>query len=323
MELRRIMNPKISIAIATYNGASYLFQQLDSLVKQTVAPYEVIICDDNSTDNTLEIAKSFEKVLPLKIYKNSTNLGFTKNFEEVLKKTSGEFILPCDQDDTWENTKVETLLAGIGKNSLVYSDSLLVDETGTTLGKTLSQKLKNNFLSSSTALHFLYDNSVSAHAMMFKRELLDFIFPFPKQSYFDAYIAATAASLHGVVYIDKTLVHYRQHTNNTLGNKQKKKSSLLEKFNHKHTKKLQENNEMLQSIEEFLTIKTLKLEEKQKLQKLYFFYQGFEKRWFSFSMFWFLYANKETFFAITNRNRFTLSIKKSIGYKLYKVAPFL
>jgi len=317
------MNPKISIAIAIYNGASYLSQNLNSLVNQTITPYEVIICDDNSTDNTLEIAKNFEKILPLKIYKNSINLGFTKNFEKVLKKTNGEFIFPCDQDDIWENTKLETLLSSIGQNSLVYSDSLLVDERGTTLGKTLSQKLKNNFISSRTALHFLYDNSVSAHALMFKRELLDFIFPFPKQSFFDTYIAATAASLHGVVYIDETLVHYRQHTNNALGNKQKKKSSLLKKLNYKHTKKLQENNEMLQTIGEFLAIKTLKQEGKEKLQKLYFFYQGFEKCWFNFSMFWFLYTNKEIFFAITNRNRFSLSIKKSIGYKLYKAAPFL
>ena len=317
------MNFKISIVLATYNGERYLDKQLDSLVQQTVAPYEIIICDDNSQDNTLSIAQKYKTKLPLKIYKNEVNLGFTKNFESALQKATGDFILPCDQDDIWESTKLETLLAAIGENSLIYADSLLVDENGNSLEKTLAQKLKNNFISSHSALNFLYDNSVSAHAMMFKKELLDLLFPFPAQTYFDTYIAATAASLEGVVYVDKTLVHYRQHTSNTLGNKKKSKRSLLEKVNEKHAKKLQENQRMLQTIEEFLTIKTLKQEEKEKLHKLYSFYRDFEKRWFSFGMCLFLYTNKEDLFAITTRNLLLLSIKKSIGYKLYKAAPFL
>jgi len=317
------MSPRISIVLATYNGARYLVEQLDSLLQQTVVPYEIIICDDNSQDGTLEIAQKYKTKLPLKIYKNEVNLGFTKNFESALQKATGDFILPCDQDDIWESTKLETLLAAIGENSLVYANSLLVDENANSLEKTLAQKLKNNFISSHSALNFLYDNSVSAHAMMFKKELLGLLFPFPKHTYFDAYIAATAASLHGVAYVDETLVHYRQHTTNTLGNKKKTKRSLLEKINDKHAKKLQENKRMLQTIEEFLTIKTLKAEEKEKLQRLYSFYLGFEKRWFSFGMFLFLYTNKESFFTITNRNPLLLSIKKSIGYKLYKAAPFL
>jgi glycosyltransferase involved in cell wall biosynthesis len=314
---------QISIVLATYNGERYLGRQLDSLLQQTIAPYEIVICDDNSQDSTLEIAQKYKTKLPLKIHKNEVNLGFTKNFESALQKATGDFILPCDQDDIWESTKLETLLAAIGENSLVYANSLLVDENGNSLEKTLAQKLKNNFISSHSALNFLYDNSVSAHAMMFKKELLNLVFPFPAQTYFDAYIAATAASLEGVVYVDKTLVHYRQHTTNTLGNKKKTKRSLLEKINDKHAKKLQENKRMLQTIEEFLTIKTLKAEEKEKLQRLYSFYLGFEKRWFSFGMFLFLYTNKESFFTITNRNALTLSIKKSIGFKLYKAAPFL
>ena len=205
----------------------------------------------------------------------------------------------------------------------MYTDSWLVDEIGNSLEKTLSQKLKNNFIASHSALNFLYDNTVSAHAMMFKKELLDLIFPFPKQTYFDTYIAATAASFHGVAYVDQTLVHYRQHTNNTLGNKKKDKRSLLQKINDKNAKKLQENQRMIQTIGEFLTIKTLKQVEQEKLQYLHTLYQAYQKRWFSFEMFWFLYTNKESFFMVTNRNPFILAIKKSIGHKLYKVAPFL
>ncbi|MDD2567937.1 MAG: glycosyltransferase, partial [Thiovulaceae bacterium] len=131
------MSPRISIVLATYNGARYLSEQLNSLLQQTVVPHEIIIGDDNSQDGTLEIAQKYATKLPLKIYKNEVNLGFTKNFESALQKATGDFILPCDQDDIWESTKLETLLAAIGENSLVYADSLLVDENGNSLEKTL------------------------------------------------------------------------------------------------------------------------------------------------------------------------------------------
>ncbi|MDY0233667.1 MAG: glycosyltransferase [Sulfurimonas sp.] len=317
------MKPKISVCIATYNGELYLKEQLDSIYRQTLKPFEVIISDDNSSDATLRIAENFSDKLPLKIIQNQKNLGFVKNFESVIQAATGEFIALCDQDDVWVEDKLAILYESIGASSLVYANSLLVDAQGKSLKKTLAQKLKNNFISSKSALNFLYDNAVSAHAILFKQELVSFIIPFPKQTYFDAHIAATAASLEGVVYVDETLVCYRQHAANTLGNKKSKKRLISEKIKEKLHKKEEQNRRIISTIEEFLTIETLNKEEIKKLKKLLSFYKEFEKSYFNIAMFVFLLKNKNDFFTITKRNKLSLAIKNSIGYKLYKVAPFL
>ena len=177
---------KISICIATYNGEKYLKDQLDSLVKQSVRPYEVILQDDCSIDKTVEIAKTYKKKLNLNIIVNEVNLGFKKNFELVLSKATGDLIAPCDQDDIWSENKLEVLSSQIDNYSLIYSNSLLIDSDGNSLNKRISDRLKNNFTDTDTPINFIYANSISAHAMLFKKELLKYIFPFPKLMYFDA-----------------------------------------------------------------------------------------------------------------------------------------
>ena len=208
-------NDLVSICIATYNGEKYLKKQIDSILKQSYKNIEIIVQDDSSADATINILKSYQESLTLHI--NSTNLGYIKNFESLLSKAAGKYIAICDQDDIWNEKKLEILMNEIGTNSLIYSNSLLINSSGNSLEKTLSQKLKNNFIDSQSALNFLFDNSVSAHALLFKKELLCYIFPFPKQTYFDAWIAATAASHSSIKYIDDSLVYYRQHDSNTLG----------------------------------------------------------------------------------------------------------
>jgi len=314
---------KITICIATYNGAKYLKEQLDSLANQTIQPYEVILQDDCSSDNTVEIAKTYQDKLNLKIFVNEINLGFTKNFESVLSKATGDFIAPCDQDDIWKSDKLELLLSHIGDSSLIYANSLLVDANGQSLNKTLSQKLRNNFIDSQSGLNFFFDNTVSAHAMLFKKEILEYIFPFPKITYFDSFIAASSASFGGIRFLDENLVLYRQHQTNTLSKTKSKKLSIFEKIKIKTEKKLRANNRLLEQIDEFLEIKTLKSDEVAFLLEFKKQLQKFENSWFNLVLFMLLYNNRNTIFAISTRNKIVLSIKKSIGYKLYKMAPFL
>ncbi len=100
---------KISIAMATYNGEKYLEEQLDSILKQTVQPDELVVCDDGSTDNTVEILKSFAKStsFPVHIYINDINLGYVDNFFKVASLCEGDWISFCDQDDVWLPSKLE------------------------------------------------------------------------------------------------------------------------------------------------------------------------------------------------------------------------
>lgn len=104
---------KISVAMTTYNGSKYIVQLLDSLRLQEVKPDEVLIADDCSRDNTVEIVKNYIKKYDLtgwNIYRNKKNIGWQKNFKEVISKTTGDYIFLADQDDLWHSDKIKRFL---------------------------------------------------------------------------------------------------------------------------------------------------------------------------------------------------------------------
>ncbi|GAB3994382.1 hypothetical protein GCM10028807_32020 [Spirosoma daeguense] len=102
----------ISVALCTYNGERYISEQLDSIIYQNLRPDEIIICDDNSTDDTLKILNVYKSKFPelIKIHTNETRIGFVKNFEKAINLCSKEIIFLSDQDDIWFPHKTETIL---------------------------------------------------------------------------------------------------------------------------------------------------------------------------------------------------------------------
>lgn len=111
---------KISIAMSTYNGEKFIREQLDSIVNQSVLPNEIVISDDCSSDNTLEIIKEYSdkfKNIIWKISRNEVNLGWRKNFKTVINKTSGEYVFLADQDDIWVKDKIKTMIKCFENNS--------------------------------------------------------------------------------------------------------------------------------------------------------------------------------------------------------------
>ena len=104
-----IAAPRISIAMATYNGSKYLLEQLDSLAAQTHLPCELVVTDDGSTDDTLEILYQFALCasFPVRVFRNEQRLGYRDNFLKAAKLCTGELIAFCDQDDVWMPNKLE------------------------------------------------------------------------------------------------------------------------------------------------------------------------------------------------------------------------
>jgi glycosyltransferase involved in cell wall biosynthesis len=105
-------NMNISVVMSTYNGEEYLYELLESLYKQTKSIYEVVIIDDCSTDNTVNIINNFideKKITNFHIYINDCNCGWKINFIEGFEKATGDIIFPCDQDDIWYSDKIERM----------------------------------------------------------------------------------------------------------------------------------------------------------------------------------------------------------------------
>ena len=313
----------VSIVLCTYNGEKYLEEQLNSIINQTYKNLEIIISDDCSTDNTISILEKYKHFNNFHIFLNKENLGFNKNFELAISRANGYYIALCDQDDAWDLNKIDILVSSIEEESLVYANSMLVDENLKSLNKTLEDKLKVNFISSNSMLNFIFGNCVSAHAILFKKEIVDFL-NFPRNIYFDQYIAMVCASKNGVKYINKNLVLYRQHSNNTLAqNGFKKRKSIFHKIKTKLEKKIKDNEELKDIVNVMKNISTINEYDKNILEEYSIYLNQFSKKYFNLNLFLFLYKNRELLFPISRKSKFKQSFNKSIGYKLYKVFPFL
>tara|TARA_B100001059_G_scaffold115694_1_gene116022 strand:+ start:5827 stop:6804 length:978 start_codon:yes stop_codon:yes gene_type:complete len=105
------MEIKHSILVITYNHENFIKEAIDSLIFQTELPYEIIIVDDKSSDNTFQIILEFSKKYPniIRAYQNTSNLGVYKNYERVKELSSGNIISFCSGDDKLDLACVENV----------------------------------------------------------------------------------------------------------------------------------------------------------------------------------------------------------------------
>lgn len=226
-------NLLISIAMATYNGEKYLKEQLDSIYAQTYKNIEVIVTDDCSTDNTVEILEKYSKSHGLRYYVNEKNLGFVKNFEKVISLCEGEYIALSDQDDIWKKNKLEILINKIGSNLLIHSDCLIIDENDNIIMP--SWKREQGNLINIKNLFFM--NVVTGCTVLLNKKLLNTALPFPEGIvYHDWWLALCAAKENSICYTPLCLTRYRQHSAQDTGIEDNKKVFILKRvyFNIKN-----------------------------------------------------------------------------------------
>ena len=227
------ITPLFSIAMAVYNGEKYLRQQIDSLLAQTVSDFEIVICDDCSTDGTWNLIKFYSECDDrIRAYQNSRNLGFKKNFEHAISLCTGEYIALSDQDDIWTQNHLELLYNSIGDKYLACGNSELVNEGGGSLGITLKEQEaldyipENDFDKLKSIL--LFRNPYQGASMLFKKELIQYVLPFPDAvNFHDTWIASIACITGGLTYVDKVILKYRRVSNSVTGNRSKRKSKLV------------------------------------------------------------------------------------------------
>ena len=204
--------------MATFNGARYLQEQIESILCQTIVPREIVISDDGSEDNTLSIIESYSRRYPsIKLIANPHKRGFIKNFENALVHCSGEYIALADQDDIWEPSKLEVLVNKIGSNSLIHSDAKVIDAKGVLLHQSWTafykKKINQEFID-----YLCKKNIVTGCTSLFKKELVPLIVPFPDEVLFhDWWLSLVAFRSGGIAYLDMPLVRYRIHADNTIG----------------------------------------------------------------------------------------------------------
>lgn len=208
----------VSVVLCTYNGASYLQEQLDSIFLQTYQEIEVLVVDDASTDNTMDLLYHYQQKQPgMKIFLNDRNTGYNKNFEKGCGLASGEYIAIADQDDIWDHRKIALLVQALEKSPqtiLAHCNSATF-ETGKQphFG---SVRAKQIFNGNDVRKLFLY-NQVSGHNMLFRKSLLGLALPFPDNIYYDWWLAVTACCNGTIQGTDAILVYQRKHAGNATG----------------------------------------------------------------------------------------------------------
>lgn len=265
----------ISVALTTYNGKRFLPDQINSILGQSIPDFELIVCDDCSTDDTWKVLKEFHKKdSRVHIYRNEQNVGFRDNFLKAISLCGGDYVALCDQDDIWTDNHLELLLNSIGDNMLACGNSLLVDENNVELGMTLLQQEGISHLPTKNLdiarMILLNHNPFQGASMMFRKEFLEIALPMPKQAnYHDVWFAVLASFMDSFVYIKTPIVRYRMHGNNVSGEHQMKKpqAALLQLVRSHY---VGNRPDLLAAIEERGVLKTKEQLEYGKAIKRYF-----------------------------------------------------
>lgn len=217
---------KISVVMATYNGAAYIEEQLDSILPQLSQGDQLIICDDCSKDQTVTMIKQYilekDKEHIIELHQNEKNLGFQNNFNKALQLADGDYIFFSDQDDIWLENKISVMIDTMKNEKdclLLCSDyePFRCTEDAPMIPVELKKKMPNN---GSVEKIKMTPKSVYIGAlgccMCMSREFRERIEPYWFEEWAqDDRCWRMALSMQGLYVIHENLVKHRLHGNNT------------------------------------------------------------------------------------------------------------
>jgi glycosyltransferase involved in cell wall biosynthesis len=218
----------ISIAMCTYNGAPFIKDQLESLAAQARKPDEMVVCDDGSTDETVDIVEKFisQAPFPVLLIVNTKNMGATKNYEQAMAHCKGDVIAFADQDDVSRADrlqKIENIFIERPALGAVLSNSTVVDEKLQPLGYTLWQSIRFNdaerdLVRSGRAIDVLLRYNIASGATMaFNVGYKDLILPVPRGCLGDHWMALMCAAIGELGMIEEPLIKYRKCRGQLIG----------------------------------------------------------------------------------------------------------
>lgn len=208
--------------MATYNGEKYIKEQIDSILSQIETDDELIVSDDGSSDETLNIISAYNDSR-IKVFKHKKNRQLEKkkysrsfylatdNFQNSLLHAKGDYIFLSDQDDIWDKDKVTEILPFLDKYDCVTTGFRIIDEKGNVKDCLPQQKppFSSNVIINLVRLPFL------GCCLAFKKSALNYLLPFPKNLVcHDLWIGCLCARKKSMFMIDKPLHNYRCHGKN-------------------------------------------------------------------------------------------------------------
>ena len=221
----------ISVCMATYNGAVYIKEQLESILSQIGPEDEIVISDDGSTDATLDVIKSIGSPC-IRIVQGPRMKSPSKNFENALAQAKGDIIFLCDQDDVWQPNKVAVMLQALKTAACVVSDCRVVDAQLNVMDPSFYQVVRKH---EGRWYNLLVRNCYLGCCMAMRREVLDKALPFPKTvPMHDIWLGNVAAFYYSLRFIPDNLMVYRRHGKNASTTSDPSASSLRQKLVYRY-----------------------------------------------------------------------------------------
>jgi glycosyltransferase involved in cell wall biosynthesis len=198
---------KLSVVMAVYNADKYVREQLNSLVQQTYPIFELIIQDDDSTDQTMSILEEFKNKYPfVRVFRNKQRKGLNENFYSVMERATGDYIAITDADDVWETDKLEQQVRAIGDYWMCggFQKPFSVAED-----RPFDSRVPNYSIE-----RIIHASEIGGCTMLFKREILPLILKYRTYPInYDHVIQLVVASFDQITFAENAIVNYRIHPN--------------------------------------------------------------------------------------------------------------
>ena len=219
----------VSVAMCTYNGGRYLPEQLGSILNQADAPDEVVVCDDGSSDGTVDMLNAFAAAapFPVRIVVNTTNLRPAQNFAQCIALCHGDVIVLSDQDDIWSADRIEQtrrVFAERPETAFTFSDGVLINGSGNPTARTIYSSLpihgrdRRRVMQGDDLLPVLMRWGVLYGATMAVRASHRSLFlPIPAGWSHDEWIGVSLSSVAPSRRMDRPVMSYRQHETQQVG----------------------------------------------------------------------------------------------------------
>jgi glycosyltransferase involved in cell wall biosynthesis len=214
---------KVTVVMPNYNYAKYLSESIQSVLTQSHKDLELIVIDDCSKDNSVEILREWAKRDPrVFVLENKINQGAAESQNLALKRMSGDFLALCDADDVWYPQKLEIQLNLLSKNpraGLAHAQAVIIDSQGKPTGKTFTEEYNPSVPRNSGDVfdQIVTTNYPCSSSTIIRRECVEYAGRFDNQLkyLYDWTYWVRVARKYEFVYVPEPLLSYRVHGSST------------------------------------------------------------------------------------------------------------